>query len=304
MGTIPETEEYLVYGEEASYAVAPGTVNKQLGIIQRVRERIDNKYARYKGIGAGLEDREINVAGLLDCGVSGTFQVINATFFKYLLGSMSGSGTSGDPYSYTQSNTVNSLTLEKGYDLSTDESPRWLGSIFKRATIRCVLGKVVEVDFEFQGKKPTNPHTFQTITVPSTQTYIFVNGTLEVPTATTLTEIQEITIIVDLVTNLHGGIGDRTGSVKVHGRKYTGSFKRNIVDRTSLEDAMGGADEIRSGTPAEVATLKLNLTDGSRYIYIVLSNLEFNWNSDSELGRATQEDVPFEARGCQVTEVV
>ena len=305
MGNIPEVESYNVYGEETGvYATPPGTVTSHFGLIQNSRARIKNQYQGYKGIGAGLNDRQISAAGLLDTGIGFTFQVFNADFLKYVLGSVSGAGSVGDPYVYAEANTLPSLTIEDAYNLDTDQVLRFIGSVAARMTIRCSLGKPVEVDLEFNSYDVTKSNTYQSITVPSTDLFTFIHGSCELPSGSALTEIQECTITVDLKLSRHGGIGGRKGTVKVQGRSYSGNYKKLINDGVGMEDAMGGTTTTSSGTPAKQATLRLNLTDGSRYIYLTINDVYADWESDKAVGNPSNENITFEALSAGAVEVV
>jgi hypothetical protein len=67
---------------------------------------------------------------------------------------------------------------------------------------------------------------------------------------------------------------------------------------------MGGSTSTSTGTPASAATLRLNFTNGSKYLRIVLTNVNFDWSATQALEREIEESTPFIATGCSATEVV
>lgn len=295
----------MLYGEEVTYGSAPGAVDQDFGIIRSASPRINNNIDTYHGIGAGRNATQAKAAGLLDTGINVSFLLLTGAPFEYILGAVSGSGTGGDPYIYAEADTVPSLTIEDGFNLSTDQVLRYLGSVCKRAVIRCRLGEPVQIDMEFDSQKPTKSATLQSVTVPTTACYEFVHGTLELPTATTLAQVQEVEITIENGGGRYGGIGSRFGTVYVGARKYTATAKIMLTDGTSIEDTMGGASACSAGTPAKNATMKLNLTDGSRYIYIVLTDVwSDSWEAPQELEKPIEETVSFKALSGEITEVV
>ncbi len=305
MAIYPSKDKYLVFGKETGgYGVAPGTVNSHFGLIQKATGRIKNNIQSYRGIGAGRNAAHREVGGLLDTGINMTFQVINGSFLEYVFGTKTGSGTAGDPYVYAEADTLSSLTIEDANNLSTDQVLRFLGSVCKRMTIRCRLGEPVEVDMEFDSYDVSKSNTYQSINVPSTAIYHFVHGAFEVPSGTTISEVQEITIVIDNKTKRYGGIGDRKGVVEVTTREYSGTVKKWITDGTHMEDAMGGSASTSDDTPSGEATLQLDLTDGSRYIRITLNNVDFDWEGNAELERETEENITFGAKSGGAEEVV
>jgi hypothetical protein len=304
MSNVPETETYQVVGEEVTYGVAPAAITTPLGRLQNTNFRIINNTAGYKGLGCGLNDKQIAVAGLLDVGINQTFHVINGYFLKLLLGSISGAGTVGSPYAYAENDTIPSITIEDAYKLDTNQVLRFLGLRPKRATIKCIMNRPVEVTIDWDGKQDTKTATYQTITQLSGDVFNFTDGSYEQPSATAITEVQEATIVIEFKTQRYGGIGSRTGNVKVHGRKYTGSFKKLLSDGVHIENAMGGASAVSTGKPAEIATLRLNFSVGTKYLRITLNNINVDYASNTALDKSTEESITFKALTASAIEVL
>ena len=305
MAIFPAHQATVLYGAESPYGTPPVDVDQDFGIIRNTSPRINNSMETYHGIGGGRNAQQIKAAGLLDAGINVDVLLQTGALFEYILGAVSGSGTGIDPFIYAEADTVPSLTIEDGFNLSTDQVLRYLGSVCKRAVIKCKLGEPVQVTLEFDSQKPTKSATLQTVTVPATAVYEFVHGTLEMPTASTISQVQDVEIVIEQGGGRYGGIGSRFGTVYVGARKYTITVKKMLTDGTHIEDAMGGAAACSAGTPASTATLKLNITDGSRYIYIVLSPVwSDNWEAPQELERPIEESISLKAKACTITEVV
>ncbi|MFA5407123.1 MAG: phage tail tube protein, partial [Candidatus Nanoarchaeia archaeon] len=197
MAIYPESGSYTVFGEESVYGTPPASVNSHFGLIQEVTPKISNNYKEYRGVGAGVGPARVDVAGLLNTGIPLTFNVFNGTFLKYALGSVSGSGTVGVPFSYTEANSLPSLTIEDAFNLDTDQVLRFLGSIVSKCTITGRLGEPLSVNLDILSRDVTKNNTYQSITVPTTGLYLFTHGTYEVPTSTAITEVQEFNITID-----------------------------------------------------------------------------------------------------------
>jgi hypothetical protein len=306
MSIVPEHQATLLYGEEETYGQAPGSVNQDIGLIQRSELRINNKIAPYKGIGYGRNAYNLVAGGTLDTGINLTFQVLTGAFLEYVFGSVSGAGTSGDPFIYAEADIPASLTIEDGSDLSTDEVLRFLGCRCKRASIMLRLNEPVTATLEFDAKTLSRSNTLQTVTVPTTAVYEFVHGSVELPSGATMSGIQEAEIIIENGTYKADETGSRTSNVQISDRNYSIRVRKWLEDGTSIVDAMGGSASPSTGTPADAgATWRLNLTDGSRYIYVTLNNVKVDsLTLPKELGRGVEETVNYKALSGGATEVV
>lgn len=305
MAIYPEHQATLLYGEEATQGSEAGTIESDFGIIQSVTPRISNKLRREYGIGGGRNAQQVKRGGQIDCGIDVTFKVINGWFLKYALGSVSGQGTAGDPYAYAEADSLTSLSIEDGFNLDTDQVLTYLGCLPARTEIRLRMNEPVMVTMQFVGEDISKNNTLPTVTVPATNIYEFVHGSFELPSGTTISEVQEAVLVIDNQVGLEGGIGSHTGTAKAKQRQYSMRMRANLTDGTHLDNVMGGSSSTSSDTPAKTATAQFDITDGSRYIRITLTDVwSDDWTAPQELNRPIEESVNFIAKSCAATEVL
>ena len=295
MSNVPETEFYQVMAEESTYGVAPASITTILGRLKSTNSRIANNNQGFGGISNGLNDAQLNPTSLQETSISQTFDLINGYFLKLLLGTMTGSGTVGDSYNYACANTIPSITIEDAYNLTTDEVIRFLGCYPKKAVIKASIGQLATVTIDWESSNSTSGHTYQTITPISGNAYSFIEGVFEKPSTTSLTEIQEFTLNIDFTVKRNGGIGSTTSVIKVHKRKFSGSFKRLLNDSTSMTEAR---------TNADIATMLLNFTSGDKYLKILIENITTDYDRNTEEEKSTEETVTFQALTVSATEVI
>jgi hypothetical protein len=67
---------------------------------------------------------------------------------------------------------------------------------------------------------------------------------------------------------------------------------------------MGGASATSAGSPASIATLRLNFTNGSKYLRITLNDISLDHEMNSELEKSTEETINGIAKTASAVEVV
>ncbi|MFA5412774.1 MAG: phage tail tube protein [Candidatus Micrarchaeia archaeon] len=308
MAILADLSSYGAYAEEATYADDTGlTVTSTHGIGKSISEDLKNNLVYHYGIGGGRSPLQVK-AGILEASFETTFKVQNGTFLKHVLGARTGSGTSGSPYAYAVANAPASLTYEVGHELgTTDRAVRYLGSMCQSARFRVAEKEEVTASMGFIAKTIKKGTTFQTIIPSSDAIYNFSNGALEYGSTPFAEIVSAEWNILNHAENYYE-IGSRLGKGIWKTREFLGTIRARTVDSYWMDkflDGGTGSTTPSTGTPTAVASMRLNLTDGTRYIYAVLSNIYVdNWKGTVEQGNVVEEDIQVRALGCSATEVI
>lgn len=306
MAIFSDLSEYITWAEEGTYGDDTAlTVTNTHGIMKSFTPNFNNNLVYIYGIGGGRTPLQTK-AGVLEASFNQTFQMQNGAWLKHVLGSRSGSGTSISPYAYALANSPPTLTVEKAWNTPTTANTlRFLGSLCNRAAIRCEEKQPAMVTMDWIARTLKRGTTYQSITPSSDAVYMFLNGTLEIPQSSTLLEIPSVDLQMINNAENYYEIGSRLGRGVFKNNEFLGTIRARMIDGSSLQDALGGSTSPSTGTPAAKATLRLNFTDGTRYIYINYTNVRYDqWRGITEQGGLAENECPIRAESCSATEVV
>ena len=266
----------------------------------------NNIYIR--GIGGGRSPLQVK-SGSLEGSYQNTFKVQTGAFLKYALGAVTGSGTVGSPYAYSVADTPASLTIEKAYNTpTTANTMRLTGALCQNASIKYEERQPVLASTQFIGKTFAKGSTYQTITPATTDVYMAYNATLEMPSGSVIAQIPGAELSILNHAENYYEIGSRFGTGVFKEREFLGTIRPRVIDGYWMDKFLTGgtgATAPIAGTPAEVATLKLNLTNGTKYIYLNFASVFVDdWNGTLEQGQLAESEIPIRALGCTATEVV
>lgn len=107
------------------------------------------------------------------------FDLIDFAIFQYILGARTGSGTSGDPYVYTQGDSLSSLTIEVGFDGSTDTNWTFIGCKCNSCSISFRRGEPIRVRTEWYYQTEKEDTTLVSYTAPTTMPFTYLQGSFE-----------------------------------------------------------------------------------------------------------------------------
>jgi len=301
---------YGAFAKETTYGDDSGlTVTGQIGLIRDIKPKMSNSLNAVYGIGLGRLPQQV-IAGQFECGIGLDFDVQNGAFLEHLLGSVSGAGTAGDPYVYASATAaVPSYTWECAFNtLTTARTLRFLGSMAKSGSIKLNEKETVTASMEYISKTMKKGSTYQAITASTDEAYVFQYGNFESPASTTIGEVINAEFKVDNGTENMYAVGGRFPTGVTKAQSVTGTAKVRIIDGYWMDMLLTGATNASAPiatTPAAIATMKLNLTNGSRYIYVNLANIYINsLDPGITRGGVAEATVNFTAKSITATEVV
>lgn len=297
------------FAKEATYGSdATLTVTGQIGLIKDIKPKMNNSYNALMGVGLGRAVQQFK-AGQFECGLTIDFDVQNGAFLEHLLGGVTGAGTVGSPYVYAVGTTIPSYSWEVGFNTATTAQVlRFLGSMAKSGSIKVIEKETVQASIEYLSSTMKKSNTYVTMAASSADVYMYQNGTFETPTATTIAEVISAEFKVDNGLENFYVIGSRFPTGQVKASSITGTAKLRVINGYWMDMFLTGVASAvapSAVTPTEIATMKLNLTNGSKYIYITLANIVIN-SVDPGITRdgIAEMTVNFTAKSMAGTEVV
>lgn len=303
-------DTYGLYAEESTFgtAVQPTT---HFGSEQTIRvsktRNLQVLYGAYDGSVGGQQPRT-TLAGLYASTISVNFNPINFSHLKYIMGAVSGNGTSGTPYSYTHTTKPVSLTI--GHMINngtTDSRRRHAGCVCRSYSLRAAEGQAPSVSMEFiSGSSPSASTTLDAnASMPSGSEYNFDGGSLEAPDGSLISNvIDSVTVTITREARLHYGLS-QTAAAYTYGRTvYKLSLTYKYKTDAHWTNFLGSQTALT--TLASYATVALKFTNGaSKYVDFVFTTVTADPHDDNDvLNEAFTEDVSYTAQGLAIGERV
>lgn len=185
--TFDSNSQYLIYGEESSYATgATPSVGNHLGRVTAFNSRSVNNVISSRGVGEGPNRTSINLGNFAQTGTI-TCKPIDLTFLQYGVGYRDGLGTDASPYlikeanKYGYTSTDNkTITLELGGQAATDTQVNTFpGTVFDSWTLNGREGAELEANVSFTAKSMARATSIETYTAPTGRTYVFNSGSVQ-----------------------------------------------------------------------------------------------------------------------------
>jgi len=187
--TNPATISWIGYGWETSYAAASGTIDKALGHGVKVTgmNRKNNIEAVYS---CGYRVAQKLIAKRFEGVVSAEWILANPWFFKGVLGAVSDGGSAPYTHTFTEGDTIPSMTIANNIQSSAVRQAQLLGAVIGSCTLTTAVNELVRV----RADMPYANENFTTSTsgklVDSFDLYSFSHGTIEAPDGTTMAQLQ------------------------------------------------------------------------------------------------------------------
>lgn len=297
----------IVYGFETTYGTAI-TPARTFGHGIKGSVSAKNNMERIFGLGSRNATTEIAKKFEISGGVE--FVLSQGTFLRAVLGAVADGGASPYTHTYSEANTLPSMTLQYGGDLGTNDlSYTVSGAKINSCTITGAVGEVAKVKLDYLAKSVSvDTSGFIAQVAPTEDVYSFQQGTLEAPNGSTIANVQNVEITINNSLELIWGLGDRTATTNVpKQREYNIKITIVISDVTTFMSTFLG-DSSNPYTPgstvAPFATLRLTFDNGlstSSTRKIVMSFANFYLDEDSfnlDPNEVIKEDVTGHALSC------
>jgi len=300
---------YILYGAESTFGTAV-TANLVFGgLIQSSSFDVDRQIQTHRGFaGTTLGDGRVVkkfTTGTVMARSSVEFKAQRFDWLEYvLMGTKTGSGTTGAPYVYSIGVTPKSITVTEEIDnVTTDSQRTYAGMLINSATIRCAVGEAVNVSLDMLGGKIAKDTSVTGAIANSTdELYNFSGGSIEMPDATVIGNIiDSVDITITNNAEMLYGFNSEAQAGIIKGLDLNIRFTLKYLDDDQMDRLMGSSTAIASQTPV---TLALKFTRaGSQYVDFVFTNVVISKIADShQLNEFMVEDVENIGQTLVVTE--
>jgi hypothetical protein len=210
-------DTYVLYDEENSYRTAPSSFNKTLGIVTRFNAAPKRNLQKIRGMMGALpalnqttthRDPLHILRGKFDGTMSVDFIPLDFGFLEYVMGTSSGSGTSGSLYNYPQATAssdadkrkylkIPSISFVTNYmfDGSVDSANKcwkYIGAGINDFTLEGSFGEVVTASISAPFSNMTGSSGVATpVAIGTNEPFNFTGVALQVPTGFGITNIFE-----------------------------------------------------------------------------------------------------------------
>ena len=296
---------YARYAYEATFGTAPSdasittyfghnvkfsaTAKNNIERIPELNTRNYGKYSAKKFEGTWAAD----------------FQVSNFYWMKSLF-SVATTGAGPYTHTYSEANVPTSMTIQQTEDLDTDSERTLTGCITDKMTLSFNTGDVVSGKLDGTYVKEIKDSTMNANGNGSDaeEVFTFAHATLELPTSTTLTEVQSLEISIANNSELIWGLGSRFATQRAFKQRvYEIKIgKTREADADLLDDFYGSTTTISNpNNPANIATLNLTVSNGLsttnlRSFTMKLANLQVeDYSAPLTPGEIVKEDATLYA---------
>lgn len=286
-----QNQTRYMFGLESVYgtAVTPTTV------LSRVQSANlspgDNGFIYERGLGEGLNVVKTNI-GIFNCGGSLTFNVSDFTFLQSWIGVKSGDGSSGTPYTLSESSTIDvagnvvrPFTFEEANTTESSDSVfTYSGCVGTSFSLSGSIGTPVQCTANFIGQKSKHTTSATSYTASTATSYVTVNSVVKWgSTPSSVSGVRDWTInFSNGVTDSNRDITSRFMNIPVLDNfSYTGTLSiimssglastiiENFYGQTASNGPVDGSTTTQAVSDLE---FKIELANGTNSATIWLDN--------------------------------
>lgn len=302
-------ETHVLWGKETTYATEATTIDKHFGHMQSLLQNIRRnllEWRSFKGSSGGGRSPAAILPGRFDFTLTADFKPTNFDFLELCLGSVTGTGTGGDPFIYTPSASQPSFTIADNYDTTVDSSRKMLGCKINTWTIRALIGEPASVTLDILGGDMTKGTVLETnVALSSVDPFNFTQGDIEMPDASPISNIIDSFELVSLnnVELLHG-VGNKTAQNALGKMR---DFKVNLAlkyyDDTWGDLFLGSSTAVTA--PSNIASVTLVLDNGTQSLKLKLTDLKIvNLDPGATVAEVVTEGMVLSAKSMTAEEVI
>jgi len=300
---------YVNFGFEASFGA--GAVSaRTFGEGPKITISRRNNMERIFGLGS--RNAAAVAAKKYEGSASIEFTLSNASFFRAVFGAVADAGAGPYTHTYTEAIAPTSFAIDTAVELGTNDSVSELqGCVINTCVLNCTVGETVKVTLDC----PYQTETLATSGIGSQVAetfapFTFAMGSLQLPSGTTIGDVQTIELTLNNNLEMVWGLGSRFPTVPV-GKTRMYDFRATVVfdDTTQLLTKMLGTTTAPDpDTVAETATLILTFTNGEsstaeRSIVMTFDDITIDTSTlPQDVNEVIKEDVTGWARN--ITNVV
>ncbi len=300
-------ETFVLWGIESTFGTEAPTIDKQFGFLQTLTTNIRRNLLEYRSFLAtdgGGRSPAVLLPGRFEFTLTTDFKPTAFDFLELVLGSVSGVGSSGDPFIYAASASQPSFTVSDNYDTTVDSSRKMLGCKVNSCTIRSTVGEPASVTIDILGGDMTKSVSLTSnVALPTVDPFNFSQGDVEIPDTTPITNIIDSfeLVITNNVELLHG-VGNLTAQNSLaKARDFKVNLTLKYFDDTFMDLLLGSSSAVTD--PSNIATVTLKLDNGTQFIELKLTDLKFvNLDPGATLTEVVTEGITLSAKNMTAVE--
>ncbi len=257
----PAVISFVNFGWETEFGTVSTELDKVFGQGTRIStlQRRNNVESVY-GLGSRNATKLVpkNFQGLATV----EFALSNPWFFRAVMGTVSSTGTAPATYTFAESNTIPSISIENNITTDTVSKAHLLGAKVNVCNISASVNEIARVRLDLVYSDEAFTTSVGTYVAPSFEVFTFSHGSLDL--GSTLAEVQSAEVTITNNAQMVFGAGSRLGSqCVVKNREYSARVSAAFEDATKglhlLYGASGGP--LTNTTPAEQGSLVLTFTN-------------------------------------------
>jgi len=294
-----------LYGyEDSAYGTAASTITTVFGNGATVGVSLNNNTERLYALGS--RNAQKLVTKKLDVSWNADFALGNAYFLRAVMGTK-GSESGGGPYdrTYSENNTVPSMTIRNAFNLDTDSQHTVLGAKANSMTVNCNAGEIARVRVEGFAQKLVKTSTLGTTSSGDSEDPLIFSGASVRLGSTTGLDVQSLEISVGNNIEMVYGLGSRFATKAVaKASEYSFRITEAYEDDTfALEPFLGNATQ-SVAAPANIATLVATFTNGlsstnERTLVTTFASIQLpTYDYTADINEIIKENTTYWALNC------
>ncbi len=215
--SITGSSAYIQYGKEGTYGSLAAATTTAFGHNQKIT--VDRNMNTTPVFGLGSPYATKSVSGKFEGKLTVNFDLASTYFLEIVMGACNDAGAGPYTHTYTDNAgyTVSSFSVENGLDLDQDNLFKYLGCVVDTCELTCRIGEAVKVVLNAFYANETKATTGLDATpaADAEDILMFSEGSLQLPSGTTLARVQGITLRIVKNAEVVYGIGSRAGTKAV-----------------------------------------------------------------------------------------
>lgn len=310
MEAVAGVDSYVLIGKQTAFGSEQSTCATHLGLIRSFRPRTSNtnQYLRgFKGTTTGGRNVAKIIPSIVEHTVDIEMDVINGSFFEYVMGSASGSGT----VTYAEADQPPYFTMHRCIvnpgSASTNRDEIWLDCVIDSVSLKCATNGAVTASLSIRASQRKYDTTVvSTAALPSVDLFNFVNSTISVNGSSVSNIIDSCETSISNNHKMAGGLGSRFyRSIRAAERDYKSKFTVKYLDNVLILAALGSATP--TGTTQPTSNTNITVVFGnnsSKTITLTLTTYVFDDIANTEdINALVGEDLTGTAVSGSVVEV-
>lgn len=303
----PATISWGKYGWETTFGTISSSLDKTFGQGLKITtlQRKNNIEPIYS---IGSRNAQALVPKKYEGMLGVEFALANPWFLQAVFGTVTSTGTNPTTHTFTESDTIPSISFENNINTDTPSVAKLLGAIVETCTITCAVGEIVKVKLDMPFSNETHSTSTSAQVSETFELYTFANGTLELPDGSTIADVQNVEVVVKNKPEHVFGIGSRfSQQAPVKEREYTAKTTLAFEQSANLLTKLYGGASGPVANPAETATMELVFDNGltsanQRQISLLFTGIQLDdHNLSQDPTTLIMEDVGVSMRSCVCT---